>query len=100
MNKEPEKAQVPKAQAALTPNQILVRDWNTIVRHLIEVERLWGKHRLNYLEARSGIIELHPEVQRLFNRVIHRQPLNFFIEDIAREARTGFAQLLITEDKS
>ena len=95
MKNEPE--QVVKAPP--TPNEVLVKEWNQIVRWLIMIENAWPKHTQNWLRARDSVIDLHPLAQRTFNKLWHRQPLYFVLDELAKEARTGFKKLLITEEQ-
>lgn len=87
--KKKEEPVVPK------PGDELVESWNRVVGLLMELEEAWREHRVTYLERRNEIIFLHPLEQRILKRVVQKQPFHFFLDDIARDARTGINKLLI-----
>lgn len=88
---------VKKEAKVLTPGEELVASWNRVVDLLIELEEAWEVHKVSYYKNRTGIVDLHPVQQRILNRVVHRQPFQFFLDDVSRDARTGVKKLRITE---
>lgn len=75
--------------------QKLVKSWNGVVEQLIKLEKDWEKHTELYGELKHLCAYLPPQAQSVLFRIIHRQRFMFFLEDIARESRTGFDKLLI-----
>lgn len=76
---------------------VTIQTWNLIVNKLIEAQKLWELHKVQYKKSINEIYTLHPESQRVLHWVVHRQKYEDFLDHVTRNVRTGLDKLIIKE---
>jgi len=97
-NVETKKVEVPKPEPE--PGLELIQSWNRVIKILIDLEGAWKEHRKTYEAYKREIWIMHPKHQMILNRVIHKQPFHFFLDDVSRDARVNVKNLLLNEKET